>query len=139
MQHCRWFKNTFNLPTSNVGNHWKDKFKKIIRVSDNNANDIHRDTITNENTKAQHDPWQVGSIECEESKEAHSYIFIPSTPNVDHHKCQGTSQEMHICINSHYRYIEYSKQEHQEIICRPSAEVTFFQQSAVSYQKVHMK
>lgn len=78
-------------------------------------------------------------MESEEAQKAHFDVLIASTPYIDHHESECTSQESDIRVGGNQRHRHYSKGYHHYKIGSPPTEITLFQQSAIPYQKVHVK
>jgi hypothetical protein len=107
-------------------------------MAHHNSNNVHGDGISQQHTKGEHDPRQVGGIECKESQKAHFDVFVSSSPYINHHECESASQKVHMRVNGNQRNASNSKQEHHDIVGRSAAEVPFFQQSTVPDLSVRM-
>ena len=72
-------------------------------------------------------------MESEEAQKAHFDILIASTPYIDHHESECTSQESDIRVGGNQSHRHYSKGYHHYKIGSPPTEITLFQQSAIPY------
>lgn len=71
MQQTGGFHDAFYFPSPNLSHDGVQKFQKVIRVTDHNANQIHSNRIPEYHTKRQHDPRQVRGIEGQKAQKRH--------------------------------------------------------------------
>lgn len=76
-------------------------FQEIIDMSDNDANQICRGTISQQNREGEEHPRQVRRREREQTKEAHPHVLVTSTPQIHHHERQRRAKKVNVHERSH--------------------------------------
>lgn len=93
-EHPRRDQEPLPLPPPNLRHDRIHIFQKVVRVPDEDPHDGHIHRIPHEESKSQHDPWQIWRGERYDSEHAHSDIFIPPSPHICHHEGQCRSEEV---------------------------------------------
>mmetsp|Transcript_21107 Transcript_21107/g.58709 ORF Transcript_21107/g.58709 Transcript_21107/m.58709 type:complete len:276 (-) Transcript_21107:38-865(-) len=135
----RRFHDASHLPTPDVGDDWENELEEVVDVADANADDVHHDWISQHDGEGEHDPWEVGRVELEETEHGHFDIGVPSAPNVDHHEGQCAAQEVHMGVDGDHADARNAKHQHQHVVRCSSPKIPLFQQPAVSDQEVHVE
>mmetsp|Transcript_37313 Transcript_37313/g.74759 ORF Transcript_37313/g.74759 Transcript_37313/m.74759 type:complete len:273 (-) Transcript_37313:206-1024(-) len=115
-----------------------DVLQIVIEVPDNDSNQVHDRTGSENHGKNQQHPGEVRRIEEKKAHEVHSMV-ISSRPDVDHHESERVAEEEHRRKRSDYQHQGSPKQDHREHIARLSSERSFLQPSTVPYEEVHME
>lgn len=76
-------------------------FEEIVDMPNNNAHQVCRRAISQQNRKGKEHPWQIRCREREQTKEAHSHVLVPSAPYIHHHKRQWRAKKMNVYERCH--------------------------------------
>jgi len=63
-----------------------DILQEVINMTHCQTQEVIHRTLTQEKTEANDHPWEIGSSEIKETKEAHRNIPVPSAPDVHNRK-----------------------------------------------------